>query len=363
MKIPVASVYLRRRRAQRLRRDAKDPWRRFRTGVTALAAVIVVGTVGYSLLGLDLFDALYQTAITITTVGYGEIGPPEQVDRAYRAFTLVLVLVGASSAIYTVSILLETVVEGSLNDGWRRRRMQRVISSMQGHMIVAGWGRVGRAIAHYAARLGQDVVVVDLHATSTDGGPPIVTGDANDDDVLLAAGIDRASVLVAALSSDTDNLSLTLTARSLGPDLFVVARTSEQRNERKFFQAGANRVVNPHEIGGSRMAAVALEPSVAEFLDEVLHDEFHDVEIRELELSSGSALVGRPIGEYCGGDDQALAIAVRPAGGTFVANPTSSVALDVGDLLIVMGAEHQVDRLRAAADPRRTTVYRGVRQG
>ena len=155
MKIPVAGVVLKRRRERNLHRNERDPWRRFRLGLGVLGSVLVVGTIGYTLLGLTAFDALYQTSITITTVGYGEIGPPGEIDLAYRAFTLVLVLVGASSAIYTVSVLLETVIEGSLNDGLRRRRMTRLIESMDGHMVIAGWGRVGQAIAHYALEDGH----------------------------------------------------------------------------------------------------------------------------------------------------------------------------------------------------------------
>jgi len=204
------------------------------------------------------------------------VGPAGEIDRIYRAFTLLLVLLGASSAVYTASVLLETLVEGSLNDGFRRRRMLHRVDKMRGHVIVAGWGRVGHAIAHYARRAGADVVVVDLAPVEAEGDPPMVIGDANDDDTLLAAGIERAATLIAALSSDSDSLSLTLTARSLRSDLFIVARAADQRNERKFLRAGADRVVNPYQIGGSRMGAIAIQPHVAEFLDDVLDDEVHD---------------------------------------------------------------------------------------
>jgi len=240
--------------------------------VALLLGVMALGTAGYTVVGLDPFEALYQTSITVTTVGYGEIGPADEVDRTYRAFTLVLVLLGASSALYTASVLLETLVEGSLNDGFRRRRMLKQASKLSGHVIVAGWGRVGHAIADYARRAGAPVVVVDRAPVEAEGDPPIIIGDATEDDTLQAAGIERAATLVAALSNDSDNLSLTLTARSLRAELLIVARAADQRNERKFLRAGADRVVNPYEIGGSRMGAIALQPHVAEFLDEVLHD-------------------------------------------------------------------------------------------
>jgi voltage-gated potassium channel len=360
MKIPVAGVFLKRRREEHLRRDVRDPWRRFRIGLGVLGGVLVAGTIGYTLLGLSAFDALYQTSITITTVGYGEIGPPDEVDGGYRAFTLVLVLVGASSAIYTVSVLLETVVEGSLNDGLRRRRMTRLIDSMDGHMVIAGWGRVGQAIAHYARRMGTDVVVIDMDDSTDAGDIPVVAGDANEDDVLLAAGLARCSVLVAALSSDAENLSLTLTARSLAPDLFLVARTSDQRHERKFFQAGADRVVNPYEIGGSRMGALALQPNVAEFLDEVLHDDSHDVEIHEVAVAEGSRLVGATIGDVAPGDGGVTAIAVRPAGEPYRANPPAATTLQPNDLVIVLGTRDQVAQLHARSKPPAGFLYRGA---
>ena len=312
---------------------------------------MALGTAGYTVVGLELFDALYQTAITVTTVGYGEIGPAGEIDRTYRAFTLVLVLLGASSALYTASVLLETLVEGSLNDEFRRRRMLKQVSRMSNHVIVAGWGRVGHAIADYARRAGASVVVVDRAPVEAEDDPPIVVGDATEDDTLLAAGIDRAATLVAALSSDTDNLSLTLTARSLRADLLIVARAADQRNERKFLRAGADRVVNPYEIGGSRMGAIALQPHVAEFLDEVLHDEIHDVEIRQLTIGADSTVAGTRLRDVSGASDRALVVALRGTDGRYVTNPSPDTVLSAGDVLIALGSEAQLRRLAAAVAP------------
>ncbi len=349
-----------RGRRQRRRSELLDPWRRFRRGLELLAAVLVLGTLGYRLIGLPTFDAFYQTAITITTVGYGEIGPPAEVDTAYRAFTLVLVLIGASSALYTISVLLETLVEGSLNDGLRRRRMLRKIDHLHGHVIVVGWGRVGRSIATYVARMGTKVVVVDRVLHPEEPHVSVVVGEATDDDVLFAAGLERASVLIAALDGDADNLYVTLTARAARPDLFVVVRTSTQANEKKFFQAGANRVVNPHEIGGSRMGAVAMQPNVAEFLDEVLHDEDHDVSIQEIAVTASSAPAGGNVGALRG--DGALVIAVRKAESGYIANPPGATALDVGDVVIALGSGRQVNRLRHDLAPARSVLHpRGQR--
>jgi voltage-gated potassium channel len=335
-----------------------NPWRRVRIGLALLVGVLTFGAVGYTLVGLDPFDAVYQTAITVTTVGYGEVGPPGEIDGIYRAFTLLLVLLGATSAVYTASVLLETLVEGSLNDGFRRRRMLHQVDKMRGHVIVAGWGRVGHAIARYARRAGADVVVVDLAPVEAEGDPPMVIGDANDDDTLLAAGIERAATLIAALSSDNDNLSLTLTARSLRSDLFIVARAANQRNERKFLRAGADRVVNPYQIGGSRMGAIAIQPHVAEFLDDVLDNEVHDVDIQEVVVGAESPAAGANLGNVAGGRESALVVAVRDATGRYALNPRADTLLQPGDVLIALGSRAQIERLATTAEHRAPLPFR-----
>lgn len=317
-----------------------------------LLAVLAVGTGGYVIVGLSPFDAFYQTAITISTVGYREVGPPAEIDRAYRVFTLMLVLVGASSLVFTASVLLETLVEGTLDNEFRRRRMQRRVNRMSDHVIVAGWGRVGRSIAGYARRHGMTVVVVEEDPDEAPDDLPMVIGDATDDDTLVAAGIERAASLIAALATDTDNLSLTLTARSMRADLLIVARVANARNERKFTRAGADRVVNPYKIGGSRMAAIAFRPHVAEFLDEVIHAEDHDVDIHELVVTAGSPAEGAHLGEVTGGDTApALVIAIKGADGRYISNPSTTRTLAAGEVLIAVGSTAQLERLTGSVAP------------
>jgi voltage-gated potassium channel len=319
------------------------PWHRFETAVLLVVAVLTFGTVGYVVVGLGPFDALYQTAITISTVGYGEIGPADEIDRTYRIFTLVLVLVAASSVVYTASVLVETLVEGTINDSFRRRRMQHRVDRLQDHVIVAGWGRVGRSIARYARRQGRPVVALeqDGDVVVDEDDVPVIVGDATDEDALMAAGIDRATSLIAALGDSSANLALVLTARSLREDLRIVARIADPRDERKFIRAGADRVVNPYDIGGSRMAAIAFRPHVAEFLDEVVHSEEHDVDIQEVIVAPGSPANGAEIGEVC----DALVIAVKSSADGYVFGPSTSRRLSAGDVMIVVGAADQIARL------------------
>jgi len=323
------------------------PWHRFETAVLLVVAVLTFGTVGYVVVGLGPFDAIYQTAITISTVGYGEIGPADEVDRTYRIFTLVLVLVAASSAVYTASVLVETLVEGTINDSFRRRRMQHRVDRLQDHVIVAGWGRVGRSIARYARRQGRPVVALeqDGDVVVDEDDVPVIVGDATDEDALMAAGIDRATSLIAALGDSSANLALVLTARSLREDLRIVARIADDRDGRKFIRAGADRVVNPYDIGGSRMAAIAFRPHVAEFLDEVVHADDHDIDIHEVQVHAGSPAVGAEVGAI----SSAAVIAVKTPDGSYSFNPPRDRTLSMGDVLIAVGSASQLADLAAAS--------------
>jgi voltage-gated potassium channel len=236
-----------------------DALRRARLGLAALALVTASGTIGYLLLGFSPMNALYQTVTTISTVGFGEIEP---MSTRERLFTIVLILGGVGTAIYILSGLVEAVVDGELGELLGRRRVERRIAHWSEHVIICGYGRVGRSIADLVATGGTDVVVVDRDPERL-AGLPVATlqGDATDEGVLRTAGIGRARVLVAALTTDADNLFLTVTARSMRPDLFIVARVRQEASESKLASAGADRVVNPQRIGGQRMAAFVLQPT------------------------------------------------------------------------------------------------------
>ncbi|HMC04681.1 MAG TPA: NAD-binding protein, partial [Actinomycetota bacterium] len=201
-----------------------EAWRRLRFGLAALVGVLVTGTAGYVLLGFSLLDAVYQTVTTVSTVGFREVHP---LSTGGRVFTIVLILVGVGTALYSFTLLLEAVVEGQIAELLGRRRMDRQIARMAGHVIVCGFGRVGRNLTHYVAGAGQDVVVVEQdpdRAAAAEGSVLVVRGDATSDEVLREAGVERARVLVSALNTDAANLFVTLTARSLRSDLFIVAR-------------------------------------------------------------------------------------------------------------------------------------------
>jgi voltage-gated potassium channel len=325
-----------------------DPFRRVRLGVGALALVVVAGTVGYVLFGFPLLDALYQTVTTVTTVGFREV---RSFDARLKAFTIALILVGVGTALYTFGVLLEALVEGQLRDMFGRRRMDREIAKMSGHVIVCGWGRVGQSIASFVQASGHDVVVVDRDPERYEQVPyPRVLGDVTDDATLLAAGIERARVLVGALNTDADNLYMTLSGRALRPDLFIIARARTDSSEAKLLRAGADRIVNPQRIGGQRMAAFALQPHVAEFLDVVMHDGSLEFRLEEVAVPDGSPLAGSSIRDaHIRDRTGALVLALRDGDGVFTTNPPPETVIEPGQILIAIGTLSQLNALTAAA--------------
>lgn len=328
--------------------STRDPWQRVAIGLLAVMIVVLIGWVGYWSMGMSGLDSIYQTVITITTVGYTELGLTDDNATQYRVFTMFVAVFGTAGVLYTLGVLVDTLIEGSLNDELRRRRMLKSIDDLNDHVIICGWGRVGNAVATFVRRSGGEVVIIDREARAEESDFAVVIGEATDDDILKAAGIDRAKTIIAALDHDADNLFVCLSARALRPDLFIVARTNDQKNEAKFAQAGADRVINPHEIGGSRMAALALQPHVAEFLDEVLHDEGHDVAVNEVIVPIGSPMVGHTLMDLRADDGRrSLIIAIRQDDGHYHTNPAPQTTLSGGDVIIALGSAEELARLRS----------------
>lgn len=322
---------------------------RLRRSLVAFLAVIVVGTLGYVLLGFGLLDALYQTVTTVATVGYREVQPLSDVGQV---FTMVLIVAGVGTALYTFGVTFEWLVEGELRHTRRRRLMDRRIAHLHGHVIVCGWGRVGRAIAERMATDGTQVVVVDSNPERLDDIEHLhVIGDATRDSVLQEAGIERAKALIAAIDTDAENLYVTLSGRSLRPDLFIIARARDESSDAKLLRAGADRVVNPQALGGARMAAFVSQPHVSEFLDVVMHEGQVEFRLEEVRITDGSSLAGftlrdARIREVTG----ALILALRNEEGDFVTNPHPDTVVTPGQILIAIGTPSQlnalVDRVR-----------------
>ena len=328
----------------------RDPWRQVRIGMVALMLVLVGGTIGYRVVGLGLFDAFYQTLITISTVGFTEVGDSD--NSSYRVITSVVIIFGVGVALYTLGFAFEAIMDGRLREHVGRSRLQHAVDQLSGHIVLCGWGQVGKSIYAALRAEGKEVVVVDrLDNLAELVGGLAVAGEATDDAVLRRAGVERASGLVVALNSDADNMYVTLSGRSLNRDLFIVSRCNTAAATPKLLQAGADRVVNPHRIGGSRMAAFVLQPNVADFLGEAMPDGRLDVQLREFVVEPGSVLEGATI-ERAGvvRATGVSVLAIKRRDGSFVHTPPPTTTLGLGDVAIVLGTPEQHTTIRARLD-------------
>jgi voltage-gated potassium channel len=218
---------------------------------------------------------------------------------------------------------------------------------MSGHVIVCGWGRVGREVAHFLTGAQKRVVVVDRNPERLGEVPyASVNGDVTDDETLLAAGIERAATLVAALDTDADNLFVTVAAKSMRPDLQIIARARSESSEAKLLRAGADRVVNPQQLGGDRMASFVTQPHVVDFIDVVMHDGTLEFRLQELAVSPASPLAGNSLrSAHIRDRTGALILAVRLPDGEFVTNPSPEHVIAAGDVLIGVGTAEQLTAL------------------
>jgi voltage-gated potassium channel len=223
---------------------------------------------------------------------------------------------------------------------------------MHGHVIVCGWGRVGREVARYLANGTTDVVVIDRDPERLSGIPfAYVCGDVADDETLLSAGLDRAAALVAAIDTDADNLYVTVAAKSMRPDIQIIARARNESSESKLVRAGADRVVNPQLLGGDRMASFVTQPHVVDFVDVVMHDGSLKFRLEDVTLASGSVLAGRTLrSAHLRDETGALVLAIRRPDGRFVTNPSPEYTIEAGDVLISIGTAEQLEALVAFAN-------------
>lgn len=320
--------------------------RRLRLALGMVLTVFIVGTIGFVAFGLSLIDAAYMTVITITTVGYREVGG-EDLSDVEKLFVMAIIVTGVSTVLYTFTLSVQVVVEGQLRQLYGRRRMNRRIADMHDHVVVCGWGRVGRAVAGDLEAEGVSVVVVEERADRVEGiSLPAIVGDATLDDTLRAAGVARARALVAALEGDAENLFVTMSSRAINPDLFIVARAREEDSVDKLARAGADRVVNPQELGAARMASFVAQPNVAEFVDVVMHERSMDFRMREVTIPDGSQLAGSSLREA---DLRAragvLVLALRGDDGAFRTNPDPDTVLHPHHVIVAVGTDDALQRL------------------
>jgi voltage-gated potassium channel len=324
-----------------------SPRQRFLRVIGALFLVVATGVIGYMAIeGWSFLDALYMTITTISTVGYKEI---HELSTAGMIFSIVLIIGGVGVLFYTLTTVAQYLLEGQLANILGRRRMKEKISKLKGHIILCGYGQVGREVARVFKGEGTPFIVVDLDqealAKAASDGYLYLQGNATSDAVLQEAGIHQARGLVAALGSDADNVYVTLSARGLRPDLFIVARGCADESESKLTRAGADRTISPHRLGGRHMAMLALRPLVVDFLDTAVHSRDHELVLEELKVGSSSPLAGVTIKEgqqYSGGT---AILAVKKRDGSLLTHPSPETLLELGDELVIIGTREQLRAL------------------
>lgn len=322
--------------------------RNFICAAGILLGVLLLGTIGYMVIEKwDFLDSLYMTAISITTVGYGEISP---LSGAGRVFTLVIIFAGIGIIAYILGLAAQAMVEFRIKSILGRRKLGMKIKSIKNHYLICGYGRIGKVISQELISKKVPLVIIDHNPELKEAFEQqqvlYIIDDATNEDILIEAGIERAKGLIAVLSSDADNLFITMTARGLSNDLFILARADEEQSNKKLVRAGANRVVMPYLIGGQKMANTIMKPAVMEFLEFMVHDKDVELEIEELLVHEKSNLKGVTlVDSRIRQEMNIMILAIRKKTGEMTFNPSSESSIEAGDTLIALGYSTELKRL------------------
>lgn len=323
--------------------------RRFGYILIAIAAILAIGTAGFTLIeGYPVFDAFYMTLTTMTTVGYMEIHPLSTSGRVFNSF---LIFFGVTTILVAIGAMTQTIIELEFGEALENRRKNRMIEKLENHFIVCGFGRVGRGAAAELQHAGVPFVVVDRNPERVEravaSGMLAIVADSTRDETLMRAGVERARGMVSALATDADNLFVLLSAKALNPRLYVATRAAEEGAEDKMRRAGANAVFAPYAITGHRLAQALLRPHVVQFLDFTTHVGL-EAAIEQVRVAATSEVVGKTIRELqIRRELGVIVLSIRKADGAMLFNPPADTAIGEGDYLIVMGKQEDLQALEA----------------
>jgi len=312
-----------------------------------LLSILLIGAFGYmGITDCSFLDGLYMTVITITTVGFQEVVP---LGPWGKVFTMGLVLVGVSFVLYIFGKVTETVVEGGLQKALGRINMDKKLAKVHDHYIVCGYGRIGQVICQNLAEDHRDFVVIENNPEEiknlTAAKYLFVEGEAADDEVLLAAGITRAKGLIAVVSSDAENVYITMSARDLNPTLFVMGRSSGKKGaDTKLLRAGANKVISPYLIGARQMANMVLRPTVIDFLDLTVNESL-GLRLEELTVPATAFLVDMTLMDSAIRKKYDLIVVAIKRQDEMLFNPSHLTIIKPGDIIIVLGEYDNIKRL------------------
>lgn len=332
-------------------------------GVTVLVAVC-----GYMAAGWNFLDAVYMVVITVFGVGYGETKPLD--DPNLKIFTMFVIIAGCSSGIYVVGGFVSMLAEGEINRVLGSRRMSKGIEQLTGHVLLCGYGRVGRIVAADLAKAGTPFVVIDncdtRIAEAQAAGYFAVLGSASEEATLLSAGIMRAKTLTTVLPDDTANVFITLTARELNASIQIIARAENPNTQKKLLRSGANKIVLPALIGATKIANMITRPTAEDMLGEsegIAHfnEELKTIglELIDVPIAATSALIGQTVGQIEMGSGFIL-VGLKRSDGTFLRRAPVNEIVQVGDTLIVLGHGESLPQLTRKAKPKETS-YRGAK--
>ncbi|MDX2272600.1 MAG: NAD-binding protein [Cyanobacteriota bacterium] len=339
-------------------------------GLLFFVGTLLVAITGYMAAGWSLLDSLYMVVITIFGVGYGEVRPIT--EPGLRVFTILVIIAGTSASVYTIGGFVQMITEGEIHQALGARRMSRGIETLNQHVIICGFGRIGQILARELTGAKQPFVVIDNKQEKVDQAIALgywtKLGDATQEEVLQSVGIDRAQVLATVLRNDAANVFITLTGRSLNPNLMIVARGEFPSTEKKLLQAGADHVVLPTAIGGLRIAHLITHPAAVEFLNQqvsrsLLNEQLTQIGIQlvNIDIPEGSPLVGQTLGYLeVRGKSTFLIVALRRADGSAISDPGHELLLQGGDSVIVIGRKDDIPQFVQRYQTKKEIKFRGA---
>lgn len=323
--------------------------------ITLLVLVICTGVLGFKIIsGYSWVDAIYMTVITITTVGFGEVQP---LDDSSKIFTVFLILSSVVIVGYALSIITEYILSANNLDDLKRKKMQKKINSLENHTIICGYGRNGKQAAKKLMSYKKPFVIIEKNKEVIEKNEnqmlPMVFGNANEDEVLMQAGLDRASTLISALPNDADNLFVVLSARQLNRNACIISRASQETSYQKLKLAGANNVILPDRIGGDHMASLVVVPDLIEFIDNLSIGGNENVNIEEIEvdkLYNTSHKVQTIKDLDLRNKTGCTVIGFKGSDGDYIVNPEAEIKLVPHSKVIVLGRPEQIQELNSIYD-------------